>query len=151
MDRDAKSTVTMFGERLIAATTETGEIELEGVTYPYRICEASMQPDVKYFTGFGEHTGVGKELFISADVPPEFRYYVFLHEVRCIPRMGEPHHCSSAERHVLTQVPTIYKSEYLDMRGRMFADLITYLEKLPRPPVSLIREMRETREFLKTA
>ena len=150
MDHDLKPKVTPFGERLIAATKEAGEILLEGVTYPYRVCDPALQPNLKYFVGYGEHTGAGKELFISSDVPEEFRTYVFLHEVNCLDHVGESHHCSSAERHALEHVPRPDVLEYIDIRKQMFTNLIAYLSGLAKPPEAFIRETRETLEFLKT-
>jgi hypothetical protein len=150
MDQDPKPKITPTGERIIAATTESGEVMLEGVTYPYRVCDPEkMGSAPKLFVGFGEHTG-RKELFISANVDPRFRTYVFLHEVNCLSHVGEPHHCSNAEKHVLEHVPHPDKLNYIDLRKEMFTNLIAYLEKLPKPPEAFIRETRETLEFLQS-
>ncbi len=150
MDHEPKPAITAFGEKLLDATQETGEITLEGKTYTYRVCDPTMQPNLKYFVGFGAHTGAGKELFISSDVPPEFRKYVFLHEVNCVPHIGESHHCSSAEKHVFEHVPRPDVADFADLRKQMFTNLIAYLNALPKRPEALISEMCETLEFLET-
>ena len=152
MDTDPKPKITEFGEQLIAANDgqETGEVTLEGVTYPYRVCDpAKMKNAPKLFVGFGTHTG-RKELFISSEVDPRFRTYVFLHEVNCLPHVGEPHHCSNAEKHVLDHVPHPDKLDYIDLRKQMFENLIVYLSGQKTPPEAFLRETRETLEFLKT-
>ena len=139
-----------FGQRLIDNTMETGMITLDGKEYPFRVCNAAMQPNLKYFVGFGAHTGGAKELFISADWPKELRQYVMLHEVKCVPNMDTPGHCHDAEESVFAHIPAPDKVRFADLRIESFTALIAYLRALKTPPEKLIGEMERTLAFLKS-
>ena len=121
IDKQEKTAQQTFAERLAAATIETGTITIEGKEYPYRVCKPDLAPQLKYFVG---PRNPSEGLFISSDVPAEFRNAFFLHEVKCAATRGKENNCRDAVEYELWHVPEPDRDRYIRIRTEMFSGLV---------------------------
>lgn len=100
-----------------------GVVEVEGETRQYHIMDPLLEPELKYFLGFSGQ----KFLFVSADVPEEFREYVLRHEVlEFVHHAGEVGRCVASLRQELAGVPESIRAAYITFRRTQFRGLVAY-------------------------
>jgi hypothetical protein len=140
-----------FGQSLLNHTLATGTITLDEQEYPYRICRPSLAPELKYFIGFGAHTGGSAEVFFSDDWPKDIRKYVMLHEVRCVPHVAStPGHCRQTEESILRAMPESKRRRFVVYRKAAFTELAKYLGVQTNTPAVTLANVTETLEYLRT-
>ena len=99
------------------------EVEFEGQKIPYTILRKEVEPKLPGFLGFPE----GKFLFISEEVPEEFRNPQLVHEIIEFTELkGKKGRCLESMKRELEIVPDDIKKEYIEYRRNFFGRLIEY-------------------------
>ena len=102
-----------------------GVLEFDDKTYTYFIVSRLLEPNLPGFVGFPG----GKTLFISEEVPEEFRPYMLWHEIQeqaeSPSQMGK---CLITLVGELDRVPSEMKQRYIDYRRRFFQNFAAYLQ-----------------------
>lgn len=99
-----------------------GSVLVDGVEYAYHVMSRDLF-HVKHFLGF---PGT-KFLFISEDVPEEYREHMLRHEVRdLLQRAGQDGRCLAALQLELAEVPQTIRADYIVLRRQLFRDLVAH-------------------------
>lgn len=105
------------------AKVDAGTIDIDGTTHNYYVLSRELEPLLPGFVGF---TG-NQFLFISEDVPVEYRPYILAHEVReFTQRAGQRGRCRATLEQELEEVPDDIRVEYTRYRRDRFEDLVAY-------------------------
>ncbi len=101
----------------------SGEITYGDQTVPYTILKKELQPKLPGFLGYPK----GEHLFISEEVPEEYRTPQLVHEiVEFTTLKGKRGRCVEALLHELAVVPEEIRQAYLEYRTRFFERLVAY-------------------------
>lgn len=101
----------------------SGEIEYGGKKFPYTVLRKELVPTLPGFLGYlnVEH------LFISEEVPEEFRVPELIHEIIEFTELKDQKgRCVEALKRELLIVPEGMRQRYLEYRRDFFARLIEY-------------------------
>lgn len=103
----------------------SGEIEYEGKKIPYTILKKELEPRLPGFLGYPN----GEHLFISEEVPEQFRDPQLIHEIIEFTELKDQKgRCKDALKKELEVVPDEIRQEYLEYRKEFFALLVAYNE-----------------------
>ena len=97
-------------------------IGVDGNVYAVHVLSNELEPNRPHFLGFSD----GKFLFISEDVPEEFRIHVLSHEVREFAKKGEKGACKRALLNELEHLAPEMRKRYLAYRTRFFERLVAF-------------------------
>lgn len=101
---------------------DSAVVDVDGIAYSYCVVSNTLF-HVKNFLGFPE----AKFLFISEDVPEEFREYMLRHEVReFTQRAGQEDRCLATLKQELQEIPAEIRQRYIEMRLKLFQDLVAH-------------------------
>ncbi len=140
LNEGAHMSIQDFIAKAQAAKVGSDSVNIDGTRYAYDILPAGHEPNVPYFVGFPQGY-----LFISQQVPENFRKAFLAHEVKCVEirDAGIVPHCVCAFEQELKYVPSDI-AVYLSMRKTMFDALISYYKETGSP--EFIAEITRTRE-----
>jgi len=111
---------------IIANVVGVGEVEYKGQTIPYTILKKELAPKLPGFLGFPK----GENLFISEEVPEQFRLPQLVHEIiEFTELVGQKGRCLEALKRELSIVPEKIKQEYIEYRRDFFARLVEYYKE----------------------
>ena len=100
-----------------------GEVEYEGQRIPYTVLNKDLEPNLPGFLGYPD----GENLFISEEVPEEYRLPQLIHEIVEFTKLKDKKgRCVEALKHELSFVPGKIWEEYLEYRTDFFARLVEY-------------------------
>ena len=116
-----------FLDGMIPFIVEKGTTEILGDTYEWRIVRQEFEPRLPGFVGLLD--GV---LFITDTSPPEYREYIFWHEVMCVAKRGRKG-CAGTIREELVRVPKHMLRSYTEYRLTCFKSLLEFYRKNPPP------------------
>ncbi len=101
----------------------TATLKHRGKTWTYAIIKRDLENAPKGFLGFWED----KELFISEEVPEEFREYQLRHElIEHLELTGKPRRCVEALMQEIDLVPDEIADAYIAYRRNFFTRLVEY-------------------------
>lgn len=106
-----------------ANATGVGGVNYLGRKIPFTIIKKELAPTLPGFLGYfnGEH------LFISEEVPEEYRMPQLVHEIIEFTELKDKKgRCLEALKRELSIVPEEIKQSYLEYRKKFFAKLIEY-------------------------
>lgn len=97
------------------------EVEVDGTVYSFWVLMRELA-ELRNFVGFP-----GGFLFISEEVPAEYRKYMLRHEVReFTSRAGQAGRCLATLQQELNEVPDDIRADYIRFRRQFFRDLSAY-------------------------
>lgn len=100
-----------------------GEIEYGGRKIPYTILKKESVPTLPGFLGYPK----AEYLFISEEVPEEFRVPQLIHEIIEFTELtGQKGRCVEALKRELSVIPEEIKQKYIEYRRDFFKRLIEY-------------------------
>src|SRR6185503_10278594 len=118
----------------------TGIVVSRGRTIPYSILKKDAgpknpdgKPELPGFMGYHQFPGDNqKRLFISEEVPEEYRAYALSHELYETHELeNSPQKCLEATMWEIAQVPSGMKPDYIRFRRAFFENLVTYNSDKP--------------------
>jgi hypothetical protein len=120
------------------------EVEHEGRKILYTIVDKSLEPKLPGFMGYLD----GEHLFISEEVPDEFRIPQLVHEIIEFTELKDQKgRCLEALKRELKIVPDNIKPAYLKYRTIFFEKLIEYYKNSKKEDFKT--EIRASYDFLK--
>lgn len=120
-------------EWMTVTKVDEGTIMVDGKEYVYHVLDRSLEPRLPGFLGFSG----GEHLFISEEVPEDFRPYMLTHEIREFTTLaGLPGRCCVALTFELAEVPPEIYVVYLSYRLQFFRNLVAYYVESDDPKVS---------------
>jgi len=98
------------------------EFDVDGQIYKFWVLKKELAIELRNFVGFPEGF-----LFISEEVPTEFRKFMLRHEVReVVNRAGQEGRCLATLRQELDEVPLDICVDYIRFRRELFRSLVMY-------------------------
>ena len=93
-----------------AEETQPATIEVDGATFIYTVVRPGLEPRLPYVIGFPSQDA----LFISADVPEEYRRFILAHEIRetTFGQLPEEERCLAALKAELDEVQKALPDKY---------------------------------------
>lgn len=107
---------------------KTGTYDHGRLPITYRVISKDYAPSYPFFAGCQEDM-----LFVSEEVPEQWRDYVLFHEATCmIDRRHQPGGCVRTTREEIELVPQADRLAYIEMRCQFYEAL---LEQQPNHPL----------------
>ncbi len=104
-----------------------GTVVIDARTYAFDILPASFQPAIPFFVGYPMDY-----LFISDEVPEQYRMAALAHEILCerFRLSGDHAHCERAVAEEMKYIPAdADRDYYISLRLKMFDSLIEVYER----------------------
>ena len=112
-------------------TVEMGTIAYLGEQIPYTVAKKEIAPQLPGFIGW-VNPAKAEHLFISEEVPEEFRYPQLLHEIiEFKSYKGQPDRCRNALQKELSVVPPDILPRYIPYRRDFFGALLNLYDNSP--------------------
>ncbi|NQV13433.1 MAG: hypothetical protein HQ530_03970 [Parcubacteria group bacterium] len=123
---ESESGVDTRPKWITANEVGTGEIEYGGKMISYTVLKKEVAPDLPGFLGYPD----GEHLFISEEVPKEFRAPQLTHEIIEFTELeGQEGRCLEALKRELAMVPGDIEQRYIEYRRDFFARLVEYYKE----------------------
>jgi len=104
---------------------EKGEMRMGDERIPFTVLKKELEPSLPGFLGFSK----GKHLFISEEVPEDFRIPQLCHEiVEFVELKGKEGRCLESLKRELETVREEIKKEYIHYRRMFFERLVAYYQ-----------------------